>query len=119
MTYDVVKMGDNTYQTSVVASQLVVMSHRSSYSIPSSRFTMVDTRPKPGIQRAGMLFQIAVIADAWRSDAYYVHSVCAKLRLNAVWTGEMIETDDYHRGFRLSEDGPDSRDPVLISYDNY
>jgi len=46
MTYDVVKMGDNTYQTSVVASQLVVMSHRSSYSIPSSRFTMVDTRPK-------------------------------------------------------------------------
>ena len=48
MTYDVVKMGDNTYQTSVVACQLVVTSHRSSYIIPSSRFTMVDTRPRPG-----------------------------------------------------------------------
>jgi hypothetical protein len=47
MTYDVVKMGDNTYQTSAVPSQLVVMSNRSSYSIPSSRFTMVDTRPRP------------------------------------------------------------------------
>ncbi len=28
MTYDVVKMEDNTYQTSAVASQLVVMSNR-------------------------------------------------------------------------------------------
>jgi hypothetical protein len=27
MTYDVVKMGDNTYQTSAVASQLVVRLH--------------------------------------------------------------------------------------------
>jgi hypothetical protein len=46
MTYDVVKMGDNTYQTSAVASQFVVMSNRSSYSIPNSRFTTVDTRPE-------------------------------------------------------------------------
>jgi hypothetical protein len=44
MTYDVMKMGD-TYQTSAVASQFVVMSNRSSYSIPTSRFTTVDTRP--------------------------------------------------------------------------
>jgi prophage DNA circulation protein len=28
MTYDVVKMEDNTYQTSAVTSQLVVMSNR-------------------------------------------------------------------------------------------
>ena len=50
MTYDVVKMGDNTYQTSAVASQLAMMSNRSSYSIPSSRFTMVDTRPEAVLQ---------------------------------------------------------------------
>jgi hypothetical protein len=61
MTYEVVKMGDNTYQTSVVASQLVVMSHRSSY-IPSSRLAMVDTRPKAEIRRAEMPFRLQTFA---------------------------------------------------------
>ena len=48
-----------------------------------------------------------------------MQTVCTKLRLNAIWTDEVVETDDYHRGFRLSEHGPDSGDPTLIPCDKY
>ena len=44
-----------------------------------------------------------------------MQTVCTKLSLDAIGTDEVVETDDYHRGFRLGEHGPDSGDPTLIS----
>jgi hypothetical protein len=48
-------------------------------------------------------------------------SVCGfgRYDLNAVGADEVVETDDDHRGFRLSEHGPDSGDPILVSCNNY
>jgi hypothetical protein len=48
-----------------------------------------------------------------------VQTVCVKLRLNAIGTHEVVETDDYHRGFTLSEHGLDPGNPTLIPRDYY
>jgi hypothetical protein len=90
---------------------------------PRTAHTQPAMKPVRGRSRSS--FPVRIFGDLandlpcprLRLNAFHSQTTCAKLGLNAVGADKVVQTDDNHRWFWLSEHGPDLGNPSPIPRD--